>query len=59
MNAKESAKHLIDQLPDEATLDDIMYRLYVKQKIQSGLQAAEQGHTIPHDEVKRRLEALK
>ena len=29
MNTKKSTKRLIDQLPDEATLDDIMYRLLV------------------------------
>lgn len=53
--AKDVARQLIDQLPDEATLDDIMYELYVRQKIEAGLQAVEEGRTIPHDEVKRRL----
>lgn len=51
----EEAKRLIDHLSDQATLNDIMYELYVKQKIQAGLQAAKEGRTIPHDEVKRRL----
>lgn len=55
LNAKEEAKRLIDHLPDQATLNDIMYELYVKQKIHAGLQAAKEGRTIPHDEVKRRL----
>ena len=55
LTAKESAIQLISQLPDQATLNDIMYELYVKQKIKAGLQAAKEGRTIPHKEVKRRL----
>ncbi|MGE3298260.1 MAG: hypothetical protein AB7I68_13050 [Porticoccaceae bacterium] len=54
-SAKEEAKKLIDQLPDQATLNDIMYELYVRQKIAAGLLAAKEGRTIPHEEVKRRL----
>lgn len=55
MSAKEQAIRLIDHLPDQATFNDIMYELYVKQKIEAGLQAAEEGKTIPHEEVKKRL----
>jgi len=53
--AKEAAKRLIDLLPDEATLDDIMYELYVKQNIERGLKDIEEGRTTPHEEVKRQL----
>lgn len=57
--AKEAARHLIDRLPDQATWADIMYELYVKQKIEAGLKAVEEGRTIPHEEMKRRLLAKK
>ena len=53
--AKEAAKQLIDHLPDEASWDDIMYELYVKQKIEEGLADIEQGRTTPHDQVKAEL----
>lgn len=53
--AKEEVKRMIDHLPDEATLSDIMYELYVKQKIELGLQAAQEGRTLSHEEVKKRL----
>jgi predicted transcriptional regulator len=53
--AKEAAKQLIDHLPDEASWDDIMYELYVKQKIEEGLADIEAGHTIPHEQVKARI----
>ena len=57
--AKESARNIIDHLPDQATWEDIMYELYVKQKIEAGLKAVEEGRTIPHVEMKRRLLAKK
>lgn len=53
--AKDMAKHVIDQLPDWVTLDDVIYGLYVCQKVESGLNAVVQGRTVPHDEVKRQL----
>jgi predicted transcriptional regulator len=49
---KEEALQLISALPKEATSEDIMYRLYVKRKIEEGIKAAEEGRTVSHDEVK-------
>jgi predicted transcriptional regulator len=56
---KEAARQLIDHLPEQASWDDIMYELYVKQKIEAGLRAVAEGRTIPHEEMKRRLLAKK
>lgn len=53
--AKEIAKRLIDRLPEQATLDDIMYELYVRQKIEAGLAAAERGDVLSHEQVKQQL----
>ena len=58
-SAKEAARQLIEQLPDQATWDDIMYEFYVKQKIEAGLKAVEEGRTVPHEEIKQRLLARK
>jgi len=58
-SAKDAARQIIEQLPEQATWDDIMYELYVKQKIEAGLKAVEEGRTIPHEEMKRRLLAKK
>ncbi len=55
MNAKESAQHLINQQPEQASWSDIMYELYVKQKIEAGLSAVEAGRTITHDQIKARI----
>jgi len=53
--AKDEVRELLDSLPDDASLEDIQYHLYVRQKIQRGLAAAEQGRTIAHEEVVRRM----
>ncbi|MFZ5492576.1 MAG: hypothetical protein ACOY6E_08800 [Pseudomonadota bacterium] len=52
-NVKEAAKKLIDHLPDQATWDDVIYEMYVKQKIEMGLQAVREGRTIPHEQIER------
>ena len=54
-SAKEAARQLIDHLPEQATRDDIMYELYVKQKIEEGLADIEAGPTVPHEQVKAEL----
>ncbi len=53
--AKEQVRELLDNVPDDASLEDIQYHLYVRQKIQKGLDAAEQGRTLSHEEVTRRM----
>jgi predicted transcriptional regulator len=50
---KDEAIQLISRLPEEVTWEDIMYRLYVKRKIEEGLKAAKEGRTVSHDEVKK------
>ena len=52
---KEEAKRLIEELPDTATWDDVMYELYVKLKIACAVAAAEAGDVVSHEEAKRRI----
>jgi len=54
-SAKDAARQIIDHLPEQATWGDIMYELYVKQKIETGLKAADEGRTVSHQEAKKRL----
>jgi len=53
--AKDAARDLIERLPDDATWDDIYYRLYVRQSIEAGLADVAAGRVIPHEEVVARL----
>ncbi len=59
-NLKEEIIELIKKLPENATIDDIMYHLYVKKKIIAGIEEIEYGKVIPHEQVmenaKKRLE---
>ena len=52
---KEQAHRLIDALPEEATWEDLMYGLYVRQAVEQGLEDSEAGRVIPVDEVRARL----
>jgi len=53
--AKETARQVIDRLPDQASWNDILYELYVKQKLEAGLADAADGKTVAHEDAKRRL----
>ena len=55
VSAKEAARDLIEGLPEDASWDDIHYALYVRQKIEAGLQAAAEGRTVPQEQIKARL----
>ncbi len=50
---KEEALQVIERLPDHATWDELLYELYVRQKIAIGLQAANEGRVVSQDEIKR------
>ena len=54
-SVKEMARELIEHLPDTATFDDLMYDFYVRQKIEAGLKAVNEGRTLSHDEARKRL----
>ena len=54
-NIKSKVRDAIASLPDDATWDDVMYRLYVRQKIETGLQDVESGNTLPVSEVRKRF----
>lgn len=53
--AKEEAIKLIQKLPDECTITDIMAELYFKQKVEQGLKDIEEGRTMTHAEVRKRM----
>jgi predicted transcriptional regulator len=52
---KEVVLEAVQALPDDATFEDIEYHLYVRARIEEGLDAADRGQVIAHDEVKRRM----
>ena len=54
-NIKEEAHRLFDDLPKSATWDDLMYKIYVRQAIETGLEDSEAGKTIDVKEVRAKF----
>lgn len=53
--AKEEVRELLEQLPQDASLEDIQYHIYVRQKVQKGLDAGREGKVISQHEIKKRM----
>ena len=56
---KDEAMNIISKLPDSANIDDIMYRLYVIDKVRKGKEAIKQGDMVPSDQLRGEIEKWK
>lgn len=54
-SAKEQVERILETLPEDASLEDIQYHIYVRQKIEQGIADADAGRVLSHDEVEKRL----
>ena len=54
-SVKEEIRSLVDALPNDATWDQVMYEIYVRQKIAEGEKAIAEGRVVSHEEVKKRF----
>lgn len=52
---KQTAINLINSLPDDCTLDDIQYHLFVRRSVERGLQDIDAGRVLSVDEMERRV----
>ena len=52
---KKQAHQLLDNLPDSATWEDVMYRIYVRQAIEAGVKDSDQGQTVDVKEVRKKF----
>jgi predicted transcriptional regulator len=52
---KQDVQELLQDLPDDATLEDIQYHIYVKQKIAQGLADVRAGRVVSQAEVEKRF----
>ena len=55
VTAKQHVAHLLTQLPDDATLEDIQYHVYVLEKIQRGRADIAAGRSHTHEQARERL----
>jgi hypothetical protein len=54
--AKQDVKALLEHLPDDSTIEDIQYHLYVLEKIRHGRDDIRNGRSLTHEQAKERLE---
>ena len=54
--AKTEIRSLLDKLPDDCSIEDVQYHLYVVEKIQHGIDRAEQEGTLNQAEVERKFQ---
>jgi hypothetical protein len=54
---KQDAIHAISKLPESATIDDIMYELYVIDKVNKGREAAKRGESVSIEDLKREMQS--
>ena len=52
---REEARKIVEQLPDEASWDDLMYEIYVRQKVEAGRRDFAEGRSVSHEEAKRQM----
>lgn len=52
---KDEVQSLLQKLPDDCTLEDVQYHLYVMGKIRKGIERAETEGPVSQEEVERRL----
>ena len=55
MTVKESVKHVLDSLPDDSTLDDVIHALYIKAKFERGEGQIREGNGVSDEEARERL----
>jgi len=53
--AKQDVEQLLNKLPDDCSVEDIQYHLYVLDKVRRGLDDARVNGTMPQEEVEARL----
>jgi hypothetical protein len=56
MTDKEQVQSLLNSLPDDVTLEQIEYHIYVQQKLARAEEDIREGRVIPHEEVVERMQ---
>ena len=55
INVKSEVSQLLNKLPDNCTIEDVQYHLYVIEKIRKGIESAESNGELDQEEVEKRL----
>ena len=55
MEAKQAVRALLDRLPDDCSVEDVLYHLYVLQAVERGQEDVAAGRVISHEEVENAM----
>jgi predicted transcriptional regulator len=55
-SVKQELRELADKLPEESSWDDVMYQIYVRQKIEAGLKDVEEGRFVSDEEIAKEFD---
>lgn len=53
-SVKEDLLEMIQKMPDDVTIDDVMAELYFRDQVEAGLEQLDNGEGIAHEDVKER-----
>lgn len=56
---KSKVERRLSDLPEDASWDDLMYKIYVRQSIEQGLKDSEEGRLFSHEEIKKKYQLPK
>ena len=56
MTVKQAALEIAAELPEDCTWEEFRYRVYVREKLEESLAAADRGELVPHDEASRMID---
>ena len=55
MTTKEKLIKVVQNLPDDASIEEVMERLLLVAKVEKGLQQADKGQTVSHNDIKEKM----
>lgn len=55
MTTKDRVLHVVQELPDDSSIEDVMERLLFLAKVERGIQQADAGKTVPHSQVREKM----
>ncbi len=53
--AKDEVRKMLERIPDESSFEDIQYHIYVREKIEHGLEDIRESRVLSQEEVERRM----
>ena len=53
--ARDAVRRILGAIPDNASFEDIQYHIYVREKIERGLEDVKEGRVLSQEEVERRM----